>query len=71
MEVFKLKFFEEPQYEKLQFLLANVLLLRDKIPDLRFDWSKWKVHKKLAAKKDNDSSNSETVAQEESNSEDD
>jgi hypothetical protein len=40
-EIYKLKFSDEPNYSKLKFLLTQVLLQQDVIPDLKFDWSKF------------------------------
>ena len=42
-EVFKLKFAEEPNYNKLQHLLKMELVTRNYSPsDLRMDWSRWR-----------------------------
>jgi len=43
MEVFKLKFEEEPPYKKLNFLLSSVLLNQNKVPSLKFDWTRNKL----------------------------
>lgn len=41
-EIFKMKFSDEPPYKKLKFQLIIALLKRNRVPDLRFDWSKFK-----------------------------
>lgn len=33
VEIFKLKFYQEPPYEKLKHLLLKVLMAKDEIPD--------------------------------------
>lgn len=40
-EAFKIGFKEEPDYPKLKFLLKKVLLDRDEVPDMIFDWSRF------------------------------
>jgi|TARA_B110000305_G_C19351178_1_gene594342 hypothetical protein len=37
--IYELKFEEEPNYGKIKFLLAKILLDIDKIPDMAFDWN--------------------------------
>lgn len=37
--IYSLKFEEEPNYGKIKFLLAKVLLDNEKIPDMVFDWN--------------------------------
>jgi hypothetical protein len=39
-EVFSIAFKEEPNYSKLKYLLISVLLNKNIVPNLRFDWSK-------------------------------
>ena len=46
-DVFKLKFAEEPHYDKLKHHLISILLNKNKIPDTLFDWSLFKVQSKL------------------------
>lgn len=41
--IFKLKFKQEPPYNMLKHLLRKSLLETDRIPDLRFEWSRFKV----------------------------
>jgi len=42
-EVLKLKFAEEPNYNKLQHLLKMELVTKNHSPsDLRMDWSRWR-----------------------------
>jgi hypothetical protein len=38
---FELEYCEKPDYSKLKFLLAQVLLIHDEAPNLRFDWSRF------------------------------
>ena len=38
--VWRLKFAEEPPYEKLKHLLKKILLKKNRIPDKKMDWSK-------------------------------
>ena len=41
--VFSLKFDEEPPYEKLKHILREALLKKDRVPNNRFDWSKYRM----------------------------
>jgi hypothetical protein len=36
--VFKLDFYEEPDYNALRFYLLKSLLDEEEVPDYRFDW---------------------------------
>ena len=38
-EVYSLKFDEEPNYNKLNFLLAKILMNNNQIPDNVFEWN--------------------------------
>lgn len=38
---FKIEFEEKPEYSKLKYILANVLLDSNVAPNLKFDWSKF------------------------------
>ena len=38
-EIFKLRFSEEPYYEKYQFMLKKTLLLKNVVPNPIFEWS--------------------------------
>jgi hypothetical protein len=40
--VFKLEFTEEPDYGKLKHSILGALLSKSKVPDNRFQWSKFK-----------------------------
>jgi hypothetical protein len=42
-EIWKLKFAEDPNYFKLKFLLTSVMLEEDKLPGLKFEWSRFKI----------------------------
>jgi hypothetical protein len=37
-----MKFDEEPSYEKLKHVLREALLKKDKVPNNRFDWSRFR-----------------------------
>jgi hypothetical protein len=39
LEVFKLKFEEEPYYGKLRHILLTAMVKEGQFPDKRFDWS--------------------------------
>jgi serine/threonine protein kinase len=43
MEVYNLKFDDEPPYQKLNFLLSSILLEQNKVPSNKFDWSRNKL----------------------------
>lgn len=36
---YRLKFNERPNYSKLKFMLKNILIEREFVPDNKFDWS--------------------------------
>jgi hypothetical protein len=41
-KVFALRFEEEPEYSRLRFMMAKILLKKDVAPNLIFDWSRFK-----------------------------
>ena len=45
LEVFKLKFEEEPYYGKLRNMLLTAMVKEGQFPDKRFDWSMTPGHK--------------------------
>ena len=47
----QIKFEEEPNYNKLKFLLIKCLLDADDVPDKRYDWNKDLIMKQFEGKK--------------------
>ena len=58
-EVFSYQFEECPNYSKMDFLLSKVLYQFDVAPDLKFDWSMFKLEINSTAPESNRSNSSE------------